>query len=82
MDEHRSSSRRRAFKGAQIAFNDGASAIDCILRDLSDTGARLKVESPLGVPDAFALRIAGEDAQRPCRVVWRRATEIGVAFVK
>lgn len=80
MDEHRRAARRRALKGAQIIFNDGASVIDCVVRDVSETGAKLKIPSPLGVPDTFTLSVQVDDIRYKCRVAWRRATEIGVSF--
>ncbi|WP_375458328.1 PilZ domain-containing protein [uncultured Enterovirga sp.] len=80
MEEHRRAQRHRTLKGAHIVFNGGASTIDCMVRDLSETGARLKIASPVGIPDQFMLSLdSGEPHQ--CRVVWRRAKEIGVTFV-
>jgi hypothetical protein len=71
--------RRRVLKGARIAFNDHATTMDCVVRNLSDRGACLNVESPIGIPDSFDLLV--DDASvRHCRVTWRRATQIGVAF--
>jgi hypothetical protein len=37
------------------------------------------VFSPIGIPDAFELRL-DSNTVRCCRVVWRRATQIGVEF--
>ncbi len=81
MDEHRGVPRRRAFKGAQIIFNGGASAIDCTLSDISLTGARLKVVTPVGVPDRFTLLILADGVRHECRVAWKRANDIGVSFM-
>lgn len=67
-------------KQARMSFNGGRSTIDCVLRNLSDTGALLKVTSPLGVPDRFELVLLTEERALPCRVVRRAAEEIGVAF--
>jgi hypothetical protein len=44
-------------KGAQITFARRTAAIDCVVRDLSDGGACLKVFSPIGIPDTFELRL-------------------------
>ncbi|HZM08224.1 MAG TPA: PilZ domain-containing protein [Methylocella sp.] len=60
--------RRRVLKSAQITFNGLASAIDCTIRDISDGGAYLKVESPVGIPDTFILAIGGVPL-RPCHLV-------------
>lgn len=80
MMDKRASPRHRTLKGAHIVFNNGASTIDCIVRDLSETGARLKVTTVLGIPDLFDLLIEGEGIPRPCRVARRSNSEIGVSF--
>jgi hypothetical protein len=66
-------------KSGRIVFNDGRSTIDCLVRSRSPEGARLKVTSILGIPDQFEL-VVMNDPTRICSVVWRSATEIGVAF--
>ncbi len=80
MEEQRKASRFRALKAAQMVFNDGASTIDCTLRDISDRGARLKVESPVGIPERFTLLIVADGGHYECQVAWRRVDEIGVVF--
>jgi hypothetical protein len=66
-------------KGAQIVFAHRSAAIDCAVRNFSDGGACLRVFSPIGIPDTFELRL-DSNWVRCCRVVWRRATQIGVEF--
>jgi len=66
-------------KGAQIIFAHRTAVIDCVVRNLSDGGACLKVASPIGIPDTFELRLDAASVRR-CRVVWRKATQIGVEF--
>jgi PilZ domain len=77
--DRRNAVRRRVLKGAQIIFNDRAAVIDCVVRDLSERGARIKVESPMGIPDSFEL-VLEAGSLRNCRVAWRTPTLIGVAF--
>lgn len=79
MMERRTSQRLRAFKGGSISF-DRAASIDCLVRNLSKTGACLIVESPVGIPDNFTLIIKPELLRRNCRVAWRSAAKIGVQF--
>jgi hypothetical protein len=76
--ERRNVARYRALKGARIVFGREA-VIDCVVRNLSDRGACLKVESPFGIPDSFDLLLDNAPV-RSCRVTWRKATQIGVAF--
>ena len=65
---------------AQIVFGGGRGRVDCIIRDLSDGGARLEVSSVGGIPQTFDLMAPGH---RPhsCRVAWRALKELGVQFL-
>lgn len=72
--------RHRVLKGARIVFNGGFSTIDCLVRDLSDTGAKIRVESPIGVPDRFEL-VLSDGRTWHCRVRWRDLTEFGAEFL-
>jgi hypothetical protein len=74
------SSRLRTLKGGSIQIG-ATRAIDCIIRNMSETGALLTVESPIGIPDDFTLLIKPELRKRPCQVAWRSADRIGVRFI-
>jgi PilZ domain len=78
MNEHRAASRHRVLKAGKISFGGGA--IDCTVRNLSQTGAALEVVTPLFIPDRFTLVIQTDQLKRPCHIVWRREKRIGVAF--
>ena len=78
-DEHRIAPRRRLLKSGKISFGGGA-AIDCTVRNLSETGAALEVISPVGIPERFTLVIEADRIHVPCRVMWRKETRIGVHF--
>jgi hypothetical protein len=67
MDEKRISFRKKTLKGGTISFGGGA--IDCVVRNKSETGASLQVESNLGIPDQFTLLIKLENNKRECHVV-------------
>lgn len=71
--------RRNTMIPAQIVFDGGRKRIDCIIRNLSDGGAKLEVPSVVGVPNTFDL-LAPRQPPRPCRVVWRALKEMGVQF--
>jgi len=79
MAESRDAPRLRTFKGGSIMFGVAA-AIDCTIRNMSQTGAALEVDSPVGIPDEFTLLIKPEFVKRNCRVAWRSAKRIGVRF--
>ncbi|WP_225133131.1 MULTISPECIES: PilZ domain-containing protein [Bradyrhizobium] len=69
---------RRILKGGQIVF--GSLSVDCIVRDISATGARIQARGPFWFPDSFVLAIASDGTSRPCHIVWRKDGQIGVAF--
>lgn len=77
--ERRNVARYRALKRARITFKGHWATIDCTVRNLSDRGCCLKVESPIGIPDTFDL-VLDHVSVRNCRVTWRKPTQIGVEF--
>jgi hypothetical protein len=79
MSETRIAPRKRVLKAGTIEFGGGA--IDCTIRNISETGAALEVVSPLYIPDRFTLFVQTGQLKRPCRIVWRKAKRIGVVFV-
>jgi hypothetical protein len=78
MVETRCAPRFRASKLATIGL--GKTAIHCVVRDLSTTGAAIEVQNQAGIPEKFTLVIPEDGLQLPCHVVWRKEFRIGVAF--
>jgi hypothetical protein len=71
--------RSRVFKAGTIEFHGGG--IDCVVRNMSETGAMLEVTSPVGIPEHFTLILPTDGHHHmPCHVVWRKEKRIGVAF--
>lgn len=79
MIENRKSVRHRVFKAGIISFNR-AGGISCTVRNISEGGACLEIESPVGVPADFDLHIASDGMTKPCHMVWAAEHRIGVAF--
>jgi hypothetical protein len=81
MSQDKRKSRRRAVTYlARLELRPGR-PVGCVLSDISDTGARLRVPYPDRVPDRFRLWLTETgNARRTCTVVWRKAHELGVAF--
>jgi hypothetical protein len=78
--EQRRSPRHRTLKGGKICLQNLWSTIDCVVRDLSEGGAGLVVESQAGIPEHFKLAISNSSIIRPCRLAWRSANRLGVSF--
>ncbi len=77
--ERRNVARHWTLKKAHIALKGHAATIDCTVLNLSDGGALLGVESPIGIPDSFDL-VLDHAPVRNCLVMWRQAAQIGVEF--
>jgi PilZ domain len=63
MVESRRTPRHRVLKAGTIEFGGGA--IDCTVRNLSNTGAALEVSNQIGIPEKFALVVPGDGLHLP-----------------
>jgi hypothetical protein len=79
MEERRGLFRKRTLLRGKIAFF-GRSTFECVIRNLSETGAKLCCDQHIALPDNFELVIEKTNERVSARAVWRNATEIGVAF--
>ena len=76
--ERRIHARKRVIKAAFIAVSAKAPKLECMVRNISDTGAELQVSTTFGLPHTFDLIADGTNYK--CRSVWRTDRKIGVAF--
>lgn len=79
MSEKRTVPRHRVLKRGTLAFNGGG-VLDCTVRNISETGARIDIANPVGVPKVFTLVIEADHFKRRCHAVWCSERQIGVAF--
>ena len=77
--ERRTSVRRWTHKVGAISFDGLSGSVDCLLRNLSATGALLVVGNA-DIPDNFDLLVRDDGWHKKCRVVWRSGDRIGVMF--
>jgi hypothetical protein len=80
MAERRTASRQKSFLQGRIYFNNRRSSVDCLIRDYSETGARLKFSESIAVPEAMELYIPIREETHRARVEWRSGNEMGVSF--
>lgn len=57
MSENRKEIRQKTFLKGRILFNKGASSMDCLVRDMSASGARLALTETSTLPESFELYI-------------------------
>lgn len=77
--ENRTTARQRILKSAKIVFDDWT-AIDCAVRDVSETGAKVKVAGAPSLPAKFQLLMLSDNTIRPVQVTWKQHDSVGVVF--
>lgn len=78
--EQRQDIRKRTFLKGRIHFNKGASSMDCLIRDMSVTGARLELSETSTLPEVFDIYVPQKDETFRATLRWRRDGAVGIAF--
>jgi PilZ domain len=81
MEELRRAERIRSFLRAQIIFNNRMSTIDCVIKNISTSGAKVALSSSLAVPTEFDIDIPQKGRSHRARLVWRDNDAIGIEFL-
>lgn len=79
MAERRGSRRYPSMTRAMIVMGEAGANIECVIRNVSETGALLVMPDATSVPETFTL-LSLYHPQMPCRVVWRTGRRLGVQF--
>ncbi|MBC8035901.1 MAG: PilZ domain-containing protein [Rhizobiales bacterium] len=61
-------------------MTNNLSVVDCTIRDMSETGARIVCGDQTAVPREFRFVTPGEGLMRNAKVVWRRGNQLGIRF--
>jgi hypothetical protein len=80
--ERRKSHRDRTYLSGRIAFNNRCSTLDCLVRNLSQDGARLVFSDAVAVPAEFDIMIRRKGESRRARFAWRTETQAGILFLR
>lgn len=81
MNERRSARRVKSFLSGSIYVSRKQGALACLIRDLSEKGARIVFSNTVTLPDMFDLYIPQRDQTLRAKVRWRHGDEIGIAFI-
>jgi hypothetical protein len=80
MSERRRVTRQKSFLSGCVYFNSRRTPIDCLVRDISATGARLIFPGEVNLPDQVYLYVPKKDQTFSALVHWHRGDEVGIAF--
>jgi hypothetical protein len=76
-------SRKLLGQQAWITLDGGFAARQCVVQDISNSGARITLDEAATLPATLRLAFT-RDARtgHKCQVIWRRGRSAGVKFVR
>jgi mitochondrial fission protein ELM1 len=77
--EQRKSVRVKVQCQAAMKTAEASPQVDCIVSDISQTGAKILIDPSVQLPQEFTLLLS-QNVKRHCKVIWRNEKQIGVRF--
>ena len=78
--DQRSQNRVPARYYAYLHAATGAVLSECLVKDISETGARIILPMTASLPKRIMLRVTGEATPMTASVVWQAGTKCGLEF--
>ncbi len=78
--DKRKSDRQRLFLRGFIRTPDNDATTDCIVRDVSQTGAKLRFRCPPQISELFELHVPAKGQIVQSKVIWIDDCEVGISF--
>lgn len=87
--QNRRQATRKSTRSLGYIVQPGRDEIECLLIDISRSGAQLRLTSgatkpfqpPLPIPETFVLRLAIDHTEIDCQTTWRKSDALGVRFL-
>lgn len=80
MKEQRSDHRATVTSGASVFFGGQRRVFDCVVRDISEHGAKIALDRLYALPKDFLLSFDNFSTATNCRFVWMQGNFVGVKF--
>jgi hypothetical protein len=80
MQNLRRMQRTQMIKSGKIVLADSVATIDCVVCDLTNLGAGLRISPGDSVPNIFELVFDSSLFSRSCQVRWKHNERLGVEF--
>jgi hypothetical protein len=78
--ERRAAPRSRVFFGGEILIDSDLRPVECHVKNVSNSGANVIVQSGELLPDQFDLIIRKTNERRRAVVTWNNGRQLGVAY--
>jgi PilZ domain len=80
MPDRRHDSRDKVLYGGVAEINEHGSTMDCVIRNISETGACVEFDQAAPLPEEINLTVARKGRSFLARLIWRQANKVGLAF--
>jgi PilZ domain-containing protein len=80
-NDSRTSSRARILKAGKIIVTGGWGSHECVIKNVSKTGAKVEVDPVFEFPSQFQLLIIKDETLVPCKLAWRQGKTAGLRFI-
>ena len=78
--DRRGNRRSRILKAGKLLFDAHQTIINCVIRDISPLGARIRLSDTLHLPSELELLVVREAELHPAKVLWKSQTDCGLVF--
>ncbi len=82
MPTRRRTERLKSFLRGRVNFDNGRISLDCLIRDITNLGARIIFSDTVNIPSVVNLHIPQKAQTLRAHVIWRHGDEIGLAFTE
>jgi hypothetical protein len=72
--------RQKAFLKAMVRTQNGAVTMECTVRNISSTGAKIEISKSCVLPAEFELEIPQRNTVMHCHLIWRNDEAAGIRF--
>ena len=76
----RAAPRARALLTGKVIISDGRESHDCVVRNLSATGAQVRLAGAVNLPGSVGLLVVKEALLFDAALAWRRGDQVGLTF--
>lgn len=80
MIERRQSARSRVIYSGVVGYNERQSTVECVIRNVSEAGAKVEFDNPAVLPGVIDLLIAKKNRAYTAKIAWRQFNQAGLAF--
>jgi hypothetical protein len=81
MQDRRQSVRDKVLFGGVAEASEGGAAMNCVVRNFSDSGACVEIAGGAKLPEQVTLKIARKGHAYLAQLIWRQANKVGLAFL-